>query len=99
MPRKFIGRALLGLVAAGAAFFVLAGLTATSVEHSGTVSNVLWVDVLICALLLILVAVAAVVIGLRRALVRLVRHHRGHGTPAGSHCPTASAPERRGAAP
>ena len=84
MP-KFIGRALLGLVVAGAAFFVAAGLTAASVEHSGTLSNVLWVDFLICALLLIVVAVAAGLLVLRRVVVRLVRHHRSHGTTAGSH--------------
>jgi hypothetical protein len=83
MP-KFRGRALLGLVVADATFFVLAGLAANSVEHSGTLSNVLWVDFLIAALLLVILAVGAGLLGLRRAIGRLIGPHRRHGTPADS---------------
>jgi hypothetical protein len=52
-------RRLLGLVALDAAFFLLSGWTAHSHEHSGAVSNVLWMDFLLGALLLI--ALAAVI--------------------------------------
>lgn len=62
-------RKLLGLAALTAGFFLASGWTAQSREHSGTVSNVLWMDFLLGALLLIvLVAIAAV-----RAGVALMR--------------------------
>ena len=59
---------LLGLVALTAAFFLASAWTAQSHKHSGTVSNVLWMDFLLGVLLLmVLTAVAAV-----RAVVRAV---------------------------
>jgi hypothetical protein len=62
-------RKLLGLAALSVGFFLASGWTAQSHEHSGTVSNVLWMDFLLGVLLLIVLApIAAVraVISLRR---------------------------------
>ena len=56
-------RKLLGLGAADVALFLLSGWTAKSSEHSGTVSNVLWIDFLLAVLLLIALTVATVIRG------------------------------------
>jgi hypothetical protein len=61
-------RELLGLAALTAALFFASGWTAQSHEHSGTVSNVLWMDFLLGVLLLIVLAAVAAV----RAAVRVV---------------------------
>ena len=52
---------LFGLIALDAVFFVLSGWTAHSHEHSGTMSNVLWMDFLLGILLLIVLAGVAAV--------------------------------------
>jgi hypothetical protein len=53
-------RKLLGLAALSAAFFFASGWTAHSHPHSGTVSNVLWMDFLLgSSLLIVLAGVAA----------------------------------------
>ena len=49
---------LFGLIALDAVFFVLSGWTAHSHEHSGTMSNVLWMDFLLGVLLVIALAAA-----------------------------------------
>ena len=54
-------RKLFGLVALSAAFFLASGWTAHSHPHSGTVSNVLWMDFLLGILLLIVLAGVAAV--------------------------------------
>jgi hypothetical protein len=51
-------RKFFGLVALTVAFFLLSGWTADSHEHSGTVSNVLWMDFLLGVLLVIALAAA-----------------------------------------
>jgi hypothetical protein len=56
-------RRLLGLAVADAAFFFCSGWTSEGSEHSGTVSNVLWVDFLLGILLLIALTVAAAIRG------------------------------------
>lgn len=61
-------RKLLGLAALDAGFFFVSGWTARSHEHSGTLSNVLWIDFLLGALLLIVLAAVA---ALRVLAVRL----------------------------
>jgi prepilin-type processing-associated H-X9-DG protein len=63
-------RKLLGVLLADAVLFLLSGVMAQSSRHSGTVSNVLWVDFLIGVLLLIVLAIAN---GVRSALT--VRRH------------------------
>jgi hypothetical protein len=59
-------RKLLGLAALSAAFFLASGWTAHGHPHSGTVSNVFWMDFLLGTLLLIVLggvaAVRAVVV-------------------------------------
>lgn len=69
-------RKLLVLAALTAAFFLASGWTAASHEHSGTVSNVLWVDFLLGVLVLIvLTPVAAVRTVVRaRSLSRMSDH-------------------------
>lgn len=57
-------RRLLGLCGLDVAFFLLSGVTAHSHEHSGTVSNVLWMDFLLGVLLLIVLATVATARGL-----------------------------------
>jgi hypothetical protein len=52
-------RKLLGLAALDVVFFLLSGWTAHGDEHSGTVSNVLWMDFLLGVLLVIALAVVA----------------------------------------
>jgi hypothetical protein len=64
-------RRVLGLAAVDGALFLLSGLTAHSAHHSGTLSNVLWVDFLLGVLLLIAATVAtafrsALALALRR---------------------------------
>jgi hypothetical protein len=62
-------RKLLGLAGVDAAFFLLSGWTSQSHDHSGTVSNVLWVDFLLGVFLLAALALAtalAAVVSLRR---------------------------------
>jgi hypothetical protein len=54
-------RRVIGLAAVDGALFLLSGLTARSAHHSGTVSNVLWVDFLLGVLLLIAIATATAV--------------------------------------
>jgi uncharacterized membrane protein YeaQ/YmgE (transglycosylase-associated protein family) len=54
-------RSWIGLVAADVVLFVLANLTAKNSSHPGTVSNVLFVVVVIGAVLLITLAVVTVV--------------------------------------
>jgi hypothetical protein len=49
-------RKLLGVAALTVAFFLLSGWTADSHEHSGTVSNLLWMDFLLGVLLVIALA-------------------------------------------
>jgi prepilin-type processing-associated H-X9-DG protein len=51
-------RKLLVLAALTIVFFLLSGWTADGHPHSGTVSNVLWMDFLLGVLLLIVLAVA-----------------------------------------
>jgi len=51
-------RKLLGLAALTFGFFLLSGWTAESHPHSGTVSNVLWMDFLIGVLLVLALAAA-----------------------------------------
>jgi hypothetical protein len=54
-------RKFLGLAALSAAFFLASGWTANSHPHSGTVSNVLWMDFLLgISLLIVLAGIAAV---------------------------------------
>jgi hypothetical protein len=62
-------RKFLGLAALTAAFFLASGWTARSHEHSGTVSNALWMDFLLGVLLLIVLAAVAAI----RAAVSLRR--------------------------
>jgi len=52
-------RRFLGFVALDAAFFFVSGWTVRSPEHSGTVSDVLWMDFLLGVLLLIALAAIA----------------------------------------
>jgi prepilin-type processing-associated H-X9-DG protein len=54
-------RRVLGLAAVDGALFLLSGLTAQSAGHSGTVSNVLWVDFLLGVPLLVAVTTATAV--------------------------------------
>jgi hypothetical protein len=54
-------RRVLGLAVADAALFLLSGVTAHRAGHSGTLSNVLWVDFLLGVPLLIAVTTATVV--------------------------------------
>jgi hypothetical protein len=51
----------MGLAAVNAALFMLSGLTAHSSRHSGTVSDVLWMDFLLGVLLLAVLVVATAV--------------------------------------
>jgi hypothetical protein len=67
-------RTLLGLAVLDAAFFFLSGLTARSHDHSGTVSNVLWVDFLLGVLLVIALAIALAVRGAFRVAAK--QHRR-----------------------
>jgi hypothetical protein len=66
-------RKFLGLAALTAAFFLASGWTACSHEHSGTVSNALWMDFLLGVLLLIVLAAVAAVRAAVRAVVSLRR--------------------------
>ncbi|MBV9311722.1 MAG: hypothetical protein JOZ73_12885 [Solirubrobacterales bacterium] len=66
-------RKLLGLAALTVAFFLASGWTAHSHEHSGTVSNVLWMDFLLGVLLLIVLAAVAAGRAVGRAVVSLMR--------------------------
>ena len=66
-------RKLLGLAALSGAFFFASGLTAHSHEHSGTVSNVLWMDFLLGVLLLMVLTAVAAVRAVVRAVVSLKR--------------------------
>ena len=54
-------RKLLVVLTVDGALFLLSGATAASSRHSGTLSNVLWVDFLIGLLLLIVLAACNVV--------------------------------------
>jgi hypothetical protein len=67
-------RKLLGLAAVNAALFLLSGWTAQNSRHSGTVSNVRWVDFVLGMMLLIAVAAAAARVVLSRPAA-LVRRH------------------------
>jgi hypothetical protein len=58
------GGKFLRLAALDAAFFFASGWTRQSAEHSGTLSNVLWVDFLLGVLLLIALAAAIAVRGI-----------------------------------
>ena len=66
-------RKLLGLAALSAAFFLASGWTARSHPHSGTVSNVLWIDFLLGILLLIMLAGVAAVRAVVRVSVAAIR--------------------------
>jgi hypothetical protein len=66
-------RKLLGLAALSAAFFLASGWTAQSHPHSGTVSNVLWMDFLLGILLLIVLAGVVAVRAAVRVCVAAVR--------------------------
>jgi prepilin-type processing-associated H-X9-DG protein len=63
-------RKLLVVLAIDGAFLFLSGVLAESSHHSGTASNVLWVDFLIGVMLLIVLAMVNVV---RSALLALRR--------------------------
>jgi hypothetical protein len=66
-------RRVLGLTAVDGSLFLLSGLTAHSAHHSGTLSNVLWVDFLLGVLLLIAVTTATVVRSVVRSAFALRR--------------------------
>jgi hypothetical protein len=63
-------RRLLVVLAIDGSLFVLSGVLSESSQHSGTASNVLWIDFLIGVMLLIGLAAANVV---RSALLALRR--------------------------
>jgi prepilin-type processing-associated H-X9-DG protein len=54
-------RRVLVVAVVDAVLFLLSGVTAHSTRHSGTISNVLWVDFLIGVLILLALTVAALV--------------------------------------
>jgi len=66
-------RKLLGLAALTAAFFLASGWTRQGHEHSGTVSNVLWMDFLLGVLLLIVLLIVLAAVAAVRAVVALIR--------------------------
>jgi hypothetical protein len=68
-----VWRKLLGLAALSSAFFLASGWTAHSHQHSGTVSNALWMDFLLGILVLIVLAGVAAVRAVVRFSVAAVR--------------------------
>ena len=56
-------RTLLGLGAVDAALFFVSGWTAHSHEHSGTVSNIVWMDFLLGIVALVALAAAVAIRG------------------------------------